>query len=132
MNDKYEINIPVIEADIDELGHVSNIVYLRWVQEAAVAHWNYLATDIQKQNILWVIRRHEIDYKQSARMGDEIIACTWVGHATDLVFERYTEILRRSDRKFFAKALTFWIPIDVKTGRPLRVDEDVRKRFSVT
>jgi acyl-CoA thioester hydrolase len=128
---KFEINIKVSEKDIDELGHVNNIIYLRWAQEAAVAHWKAAATEEQQRNILWVIKRHEIDYKRPALLGDEIIAGTWVGEASELVFERHTEILRSPDRKLLAKARTFWIPINSKTGRPIRVDSDVRNRFSV-
>jgi acyl-CoA thioester hydrolase len=128
---RFEINIKVSENDIDELGHVNNIIYLRWVQEAAVAHWKAAATEEQQKNILWVIKRHEIDYKGPALLGDGIIAGTWVGEASELVFERHTEILRSPDRKLLAKARTFWIPINSKTGRPIRVDPDVRNRFSV-
>jgi acyl-CoA thioester hydrolase len=129
--EKYIIKIAVTDQDIDELGHVNNIVYLRWVQDAAVAHWKSAATEEQQNNILWVIKRHEIDYKHSARMGDEIIVITWVGEAQELVFERHTEILRGSDEKLLARALTFWVPINKNTGRPARVDEELRKRFSV-
>jgi acyl-CoA thioester hydrolase len=128
---KFEINIKVSENDIDELGHVNNIIYLRWVQEAAIAHWKAAATEEQQKNILWVIKRHEIDYKRPAVLGDEIIAGTWVGEASELVFKRHTEILRSPDRKLLAKARTFWIPINSKTGKPVRVDSDVRSRFSV-
>jgi acyl-CoA thioester hydrolase len=128
---RFEKRIRISESDIDELGHVNNTVYLRWVQDAAVAHWKAAATEEQQKNILWVVRRHEIEYKQAAHLGDEIIAETWVGGASDLIFERHTEILRSSDRKLLAKARTLWIPVNCKTGKPMRVDSDVRSRFSV-
>ena len=41
----YEIELDVMPADIDQLGHVNNVVYLRWVQDAAVAHWTAVATE---------------------------------------------------------------------------------------
>ena len=122
---------PVDASDIDELGHVNNIVYLRWVQDVAIAHWKAAATAEQLKNILWVVRRHEIEYKQAAHLGDAIIAATWVGGASELIFERHTEILLSPDRKLLAKARTLWIPINSNTGRLMRVDGDVRKRFSV-
>lgn len=129
--DRFSISIAILESDIDELGHVNNIVYLRWVQDAAVAHWKAAATEEQQKNILWVVRRHEIEYRQAAHLGDEIIAETWVGGASELVFERHTEILHFHDRKLLAKARTLWIPINSKSGKPMRVDSDVRTRFSV-
>jgi len=129
--ERFEIRISVKEADIDPLGHVNNIIYLRWVQDAAVAHWRSAATEAQKANILWVVTRHEIDYKRPAFLGDDIIVRTWVGKATDLIFERHTEIIRENDKKLLARAKTFWCPINKVRGKPMRVDSDVRRRFSV-
>jgi acyl-CoA thioester hydrolase len=119
-----------IPGDIDEMGHVNNIIYLRWIQEVAIAHWKNEATTEQQENILWIVKRHEIDYKQSAHLGDEIIARTWVGEASEIIFDRHTEILRASDRKLLARAKTSWVPVNRKTGKPVRVDQNVRDRFS--
>jgi len=130
-SDHFQLRITVKESDIDPLGHVNNIVYLRWVQDAAVAHWRSAATEAQKENILWVVTRHEIDYKRPARLGDEIIAVTWVGKSTDMIFERHTEIIREKDNSLLSKAKTFWCPVSRISGKPMRVDSDVRSRFSV-
>ena len=127
----FDITISVKESDIDFLNHVNNTVYLRWAQDVAVAHWKAVATDEQQEKMIWVVTRHEIDYKNPAKLGDEIIARTWVGKATEVIFERFTEITRASDKKVLAKAKTLWCPISTKTGRIVRVDEDVRNRFSV-
>ncbi len=129
--DRFEVSIQVQAADIDELGHVNNVVYLRWVQEAAVAHWRAAATAAQQAAVAWVVVRHEIDYKRAARLGDGIIARTWVGTASTHEFERHTEILRAIDRSLLARAQTLWCPIDMRSGRPMRVDLEVRERFSV-
>ncbi len=131
-HERYELKVIVNESDIDQLGHVGNIVYLRWVQEAAIAHWRAAATPTQQAELLWVVIRHEIDYKRSAVLGDEIVARTWVGEAKANLFERHTEILRAHDRKQLALARTMWCPINAQTGKPTRVGEDVRERFSVS
>ena len=62
----FELPITVHEEDIDQLGHVNNVVYVRWVQEAAVAHWNVLMPAQENTRLLWVVIRHEIDYKHPA------------------------------------------------------------------
>ena len=129
--ERYELSIPIEESDIDVMGHVSNIVYLRWVQAAAIAHWRARATPEQQASIRWVVLRHEIDYKHPAKLGEEILAVTWVGTAKELQFDRHTEILRSPDRKLLARARTVWCPVSAKTGRIMRVDENVRARFSV-
>jgi acyl-CoA thioester hydrolase len=129
--ERFELPISILPEDIDVHGHVNNVVYLRWVQEAAVAHWRVLATPEQQAAISWVVVRHEIDYKRPARPDDSIVAITWVGAATAGTFERFTEILRASDRKLLAGARTVWCPIDASTGKPVRVGQDLRERFSV-
>ena len=128
--ERFELNIPIVQDDIDELGHVNNVVYLRWVQEVATAHWRSATTQAQKDEVTWVVIRHEIDYKHPAKMGDEIVARTWVGAATELTFERHTEFLRARDKRLLASARTLWCPISIQTGRPVRVGPEIRARFS--
>lgn len=130
VHNAFELEIAVREEDIDQLGHVNNVVYLRWVQEAATAHWSVLASAPEKMRLLWVVIRHEIDYKRQAFLQDTIIARTWVGKAEGLAFERNTELLRASDRKLLAQARTLWCPVDAKTMRPTEPGDDVRARFS--
>ena len=84
----FELAIAVEPVDIDQLGHVNNVTDLRWVQEAAVAHWTAAAPAADQAKLLWVVVRHEIDYKQPAFLGDRIIARTWVGSASRIRFER--------------------------------------------
>jgi acyl-CoA thioester hydrolase len=126
----FEMTVPVLPGDIDEQNHVNNTVYLRWVQDAATAHWRAIASPAAQATIGWVVVRHEIDYKTPATLDDEIVLRTWVGEATRLTFERFTEIRRKNDRQLFSQARTLWCPIDVKTGRPTRVSAEVRARFS--
>ncbi len=127
----YEIEIVVMPEDIDELGHVNNVVYVRWVQDAAVAHWLALATEAERNHLLWVVVRHEIDYKRPAFADDTIIARTWVGTANRYTFERLTELRRKSDLKVLAKARTLWCPISAETRQRVDVGADTLARFSV-
>jgi|SRR5437667_3922709 len=127
----FEMSISVEPGDIDEQNHVNNTVYLRWVQEVATAHWRAIASLEAQENIRWVVLRHEIDYKTPAAVGDQIVLRTWVGKATRLTFERFTEIRRHSDGQLLSKARTLWCPINAQTGRPMRVPAEVRAQFSI-
>lgn len=129
--DRFEMTVAVLPADIDEQNHVNNTVYLRWVQDVATAHWRALASTEAQAKIAWVVMRHEIEYKAQAKVGDEILLRTWVGQATRLTFERFTEIRRHSDDRLLSQARTVWCPIDSETGRPMRVSSEVRAQFSV-
>ena len=127
----FELEIRIQPGDIDALGHVNNVVYLRWVQDVAVAHWRSAATAEQQAAVLWVVVRHEIDYKHPARPADGIVARTWVGGAVHGFFERHTEILRAADRRLLARARTLWCPVDPHTLKATAVGDDVRERFAV-
>jgi acyl-CoA thioester hydrolase len=126
----YEIEIAIQPTDIDQLGHVNNVVYLRWVQDVAVAHWSAIASVRDKENLLWVITRHEIDYKRPAFANNTIIARTWVGKASRRTFERHTELLRKSDGKLLARARTLWCPVDPDTKKATDVGADIYEKFS--
>jgi len=134
------MTVPVLSTDIDEQNHANNAVYLRWIQDVATAHWKTLASAQSQAAIGWIVLRHEIDYKLPAAAGDEILLRTWVGKASRLKFERFTEIRRKIDppqggfavanMQLLAQARTLWVPIDIRTGKPTRVSSDVRTRFS--
>jgi acyl-CoA thioester hydrolase len=127
----FELSIAVAANDIDALAHVNNVTYVRWVQEAAEAHWRSAAPAADQARTLWVVLRHEIDYKLPAHLADTIVARTWVGSATRLKFERFTELRRASDGALLARARTLWCPVDAQTLRPAAVSDQVRAAFSV-
>src|SRR6266511_663561 len=103
---RFEMIVPVLPGDIDEQNHVNNTVYLRWVQDVATAHWRAIASSEAQEAIGWGVVRHESDYETPATLDDEIVLHTWVGKATRLTFERFTEIRRKSDRQLLSTART--------------------------
>jgi acyl-CoA thioester hydrolase len=127
----FELSITVMPTDIDSMQHVNNVTYVRWVQDVAVAHWRSLTTEEERQDCLWVVIRHEIDYKGQAVLGDEVVAKTWVGPARGLKFQRHTEIFRVSDGTLLAKALSTWCPVNAQNKRPTLVSDEMRRRFSI-
>jgi len=126
----FSLVITIAPADIDALGHVNNVVYLRWAQDVAAAHWLGAATADEHASITWIAVRHEIDYLHAALPGDEIVARTWVGLAEAVRFERQVEIVRAADGKVLARARTLWCPVRRDTGRITRVSATLRDRFS--
>lgn len=129
--DVFEQPLRVSGADLDELQHVNNVVYLRWVQEIASAHWRSLVPPEIHAAIAWVARRHEIDYLNPAVLDDELLLRTWVGVAQGMEFERFTEIRRAADSSLLARARSLWCPVDPLTGRLRRVSPEVRAKVSV-
>lgn len=130
MDQKHELEIIVTDRDIDLVGHVNNIVYLKWVQDVAESHWLAVSTPQEQQSFFWVVARHEIDYKRPTFKEDVVIAITWVGSKIGNMFERHTDLLRKSDRKLLAQIRSLWCPVDLVTKRPIELDVDLIQRMT--
>ena len=129
--DVFARTLRVVEEDLDEQAHVNNVVYVRWVQDTATAHWLALTTPEDRAQVGWVCTRHEIDYLAPAVLGDAVLVRTRVGHARGLVFERHTEVRHVGDDRLLARSRTLWVPVDPRTGRPRRVPPHLRAVFSL-
>ena len=127
---QFDLNICIKPEDIDELGHVNNVVYLSWVQDVAIAHWAFLTTPELRERLVWVALRHEIDYLAQAVLGEAIVARTWTGAAHGLRFARHTEIIRVMDGKPLATAVTQWCPLSRASRRPTRLPTEIAAFFA--
>lgn len=121
-----------VPSEIDALGHVNNAVYVRWVQDAAVAHWEAIAAGTELEaSYVWVCLRHEIDYRAEVLPGEEVTVKTWLGKRDGARFDRHTDIRKTGSDRWSAKGLTTWVLIDRVTGRPKRVPQGVLDAFGV-
>lgn len=125
----FEHAIRVVPGDIDRLGHVNNVVYLRYAQDAAIAHWRAAVPEDVAAELIWVVRRHEIDYLRPAFDNDELIARTWVGEASGATLERFIEIRRSGEDRVVASVRSVWAALDARTLRPRRVTDQLRSYF---
>ena len=118
-------------ADIDELGHVNNIVYLRWAQEIAIAHWRSRASAEMLASMIWVVTRHEVDYRAPLLLGDTGEARTWVAPAPHgVLWGRHVEIVKTGAPKPAASILSTWCLLDAATRRVKRVPLEIVERFA--
>jgi acyl-CoA thioester hydrolase len=125
---QYEQSFTALSADIDELGHVNNTVWVRWVQDMATAHWTAAATPEQSAAYVWVVVRHEIDYLGNLKDGESVAARTWVADkAEGAKFDRHVEFSK--DGRVIVRARTTWAILDRARLRPIRVPKDVVERF---
>jgi len=125
----FEVELTAKPEHIDELGHVNNAVWVQWIQQVAVEHWNSVADAAHKEAYHWVVVRHEIDYLRAAVEGERIIARTWVGEAPKGArFDRLMEFVG-PDGKICVRARTQWAIIDKALGRPIRVPPEVIAPF---
>lgn len=130
----FEFRREVRPEDIDMLGHVSNLVYLRWMQSAAVAHSDAQGWPTERYRNLcagWVVRSHQIEYLQPAFPDHGIIVRTWVADLKKISSLRRYQILHDCDGTILATAATNWAFIDFATHRLTRIPTEVADAFEV-
>lgn len=136
MNDKipenkvsFKYSFKVNLEDIDRRGHVNNVAYLSWTQIVANMHWEKLAAEEIRNNVMWFVLRHEIDYMQQAFVNDTITIFTWIQDAKGARSNRIFHIYRED--QLLAKCKTTWCLIDAKTLKPKRIDDEIMELFMV-
>lgn len=119
----------VSEEDLDDLNHVNNVRYVQWIQDIAKEHWEVRATDQLKKDFIWVVIRHEIDYKKQAFLGDELIIETYVGETTFVTSERFVNIKSAKNGEILVAAKSMWCLLDANSKKPTKITEDLRTVF---
>jgi len=132
----FEYEVAVRPEDIDIVGHVNNVVYVQWMQDAAVAHSEALGWPFRRYQELgagWVARLHQIEYLQPAMPGDRVVIKTWVADMKRVTSTRRYQMVRYEgeDRKevLLAAAHTQWAFIDFAKRLPRRSPEDMVATF---
>ncbi len=130
---EFEIRFAPAAGDIDELGHVSNLVWLGYVLTAARAHSAAVGLDhaaYVRLGAVFVVRRHEIDYLAPAFEGEALVTRTFVASFGAAVSERRTRIVRARDEREVVRAVTTWAFVSLESGRPRRIPKDVAEAFA--
>jgi acyl-CoA thioester hydrolase len=125
----FTLSITATPADIDELGHVNNAVWVKWIQDIAIAHWEAVAPAEHKAAWLWVVTRHEIDYRGNIAAGETVLGETWIdARPQGARFDRRVRFTG-ADGKMKVEAVTTWALIDKATGRLSRVRDEIAAPF---
>lgn len=120
-------SVDVAPADIDELGHVNNAVYLTWVQAAVLHHWCRLAPKEAIAGHVWVALQHQIQYRRPALLNDHILVKVVLDKlAGARAF--YTTLITRGD-EVLAVGQSSWCYLDAASRKPVRIAREIVNRF---
>lgn len=133
MSQIYRYKLTVPDHAVDMNGHVNNIEYLRWMQDAAVLH-----SDVQgctratlDAGATWVVRTHHIKYLLPAFAGEEIAVLTWVADFRRVQSLRKYRIIRIHDNAVLVEGETNWVFVDARTGRLRPIPQKVMDSFEL-
>lgn len=128
-NRYFTLSITAKPQDIDELGHVNNAVWVRWIQELATAHWQAIAPAEAIAKYIWVVTRHEIDYRGNVGAGETVTGKTWISEPPKGARFWRNVSFAGTDGKVKVSAKTNWAIIDQSSGRPVRVPQALADLF---
>lgn len=134
-HDAFEMHFDVPAEAIDALGHVGNLVWLQWVTDLAQRHAESLGLGLEQckaRGGVWVVRRHEVDYLRPAFHADRLRGLTWLENIRGASSRRRTLLLHDADARVAVRAATTWAWVDWRTGKPMRVPQDVVARLQGT
>ena len=133
MNPVYQFDIKVTDGVVDQNGHVNNVTYIQWLQDAAIRHAQasgcMAATTAAGAS--WVVRTHFIEYLAPAFAGETLTVMTWVVNFQRVRSLRKYKIIRAADQTIVARAETDWVFVNAKTGRPLKIPDEVKNTLPV-
>ncbi len=130
----YEYPHVVTAEDIDELGHAGNYHYVKWTQNAAIAHSAANGWPTQRYFDLgsgWVVRSHKILFLKPAFEGDELIIRTWVASARSASSVRKYQIAKSSG-EILATAETEWAFVNYGKQKPTRIPAELAECFELS
>ncbi|MFZ4681329.1 MAG: acyl-CoA thioesterase [Terrimicrobiaceae bacterium] len=125
----HRFDLTVEAASIDANGHANNVEYVRWMQQAAISHADVAGcTEATKAaGATWVVRSHHVEYLRSARECERLTVLTWVSTLRRSSSLRKYLIVRGDE--ILARGETFWVFVNVRTGRPLAIPAAVSSVF---
>ena len=129
MSNRYTMTFTANPSHIDELGHVNNTVWVQWIQEIATAHWQAVAAPEQVAALVWVVTRHEIDYRGNIAAGESVTAETFIpAPPRGAQFDRCV-VFRNAGGKAIVTARSTWALLDRGSGRLCRVRPEIAAPF---
>jgi acyl-CoA thioester hydrolase len=128
---RYELVVPQ-EAE-DQNGHVNNVEYLRWMQDAAMRHSETTGCTpaTNEAGATWVVRTHKIEYLKPAFAGDRIVVVTWVSDFRRVQSLRKYRIIRPADKALLACGETNWVFVDAQKGSLRSIPKEVKAKFKL-
>lgn len=125
----FEYRIKVVAENLDDLQHVNNVVYVQFMQDIANRHWKQVTGNRYDEELIWVVRKHEIEYLNQAVLDDVLLMRTWTGEHSAVTWDRHYEMVREADGKKIIAARSVWVMLNKKTGRPQKIDDAICKQF---
>jgi len=123
-----KLTIEVPYGDIDAMGHLNNVVYLRYLEWARQKYWLTMRGSSDFRDIDFVVARTEIDYRSSVSMGEVLEIDVRVSRMGNSSFD-FSYAVRGGDGRLVAEAKTTQVSFDWSTRSKKTLPEERRREI---
>lgn len=125
----YSKILQVQAEDLDDLHHVNNVRYVQWIQDVSKEHWLHVAVAPFREQAVWVVRNHNIQYLNAAVLGDTILLKTYILATRGAISTRVVEMYKQDSGEQLVHSKTDWVLLNSETLRPMRITEAISQLF---
>ncbi len=135
MYSTFETEIVIRPDDIDMNNHVHNSKYLDYVLAARydqmIKDYKFSMEDFHKLDYNWVVSKVEIEYKRALKLNDKIIVKTQFDSYNGAQCKVNFRVEKKEGNKVAAEGYIIYTMISIKTGRPVRIPEELAKHYTI-
>ncbi len=128
---RHRLTVPLRWADFDALGHVNNVTYFEYMQDARVSLVHEFGADKSSLKATGhLVAHNEIDYLKPINMSDlQVTVELWISRFGGASYDVEYEILDQSGT-LCARARSVMVTVDMATEAVMRIPDDVRTAMS--
>ena len=126
-----QLDLEIRTFDIDFAGHVSNIVYIQWLEIARTALLDAVGLPIPHlldEGFAPIVARTEIEYRRPLQLGDPVRVALAIAKMRSLSAFMQVEISSAGEVAATARQLGLFV--STTTGKPRRLTSEIRDRFA--
>ncbi|MGA7838843.1 MAG: thioesterase family protein [Ignavibacteriaceae bacterium] len=131
----FESEIKIRPDDIDLNNHVHNTKYLDFVlaarYEQMINNYKMSMEEFHGLGFNWFVSATYIEYKRALMLGDKISVRTQIDSVNGAQSKVNFWIVKNENNKIAAEGYLLYTMVSLKSGRPVRIPEDIIKRYSV-
>jgi acyl-CoA thioester hydrolase len=123
-----KLSVEVPYGDIDAMGHLNNVAYLRYLEWARQKYWLTMRGSMEFLDIDFVVARCEIDYRSSSHMGEVLEIEIHVSRMGTSSFD-FSYRVTGSDGRLVAEATTTQVCFDWRHRRKAPLTTERRREI---
>lgn len=123
------LKFPIKTYDIDFAGIVSNIVYIRWLEDLRlkILESYFPLEKLMKQGYCPIINSTQIKYNKALRIVDRPVGKMWIGKLGRLRCTLHAEISTNDEIVAAATQVGFFV--NLETMRPIAIPEEMKNIY---